>query len=81
MPNGGNLLYESLCMHAVNQAIGRAIRHRRDYAAVYLFDDRYAKESTRRKLSTWIGDRTQVKLGFGEIIRKTRSFFEANSKK
>ncbi|CAI2348275.1 unnamed protein product [Caenorhabditis sp. 36 PRJEB53466] len=80
MPNGGSLLYESLCMHAVNQAIGRAIRHRRDYAAVYLFDERFGKESTRSKLSAWIGDRTQTHLGFGEIVRKTRTFFEANKK-
>uniref|UniRef100_A0A8R1HMI6 DNA 5'-3' helicase n=2 Tax=Caenorhabditis japonica TaxID=281687 RepID=A0A8R1HMI6_CAEJA len=78
MPNGGSLLYESLCMHAVNQAIGRAIRHRKDYAAVYLFDERYAKESTRSKFSAWIGDRTQTNLQFGEIIRKTRAFFDGN---
>ncbi|PIO71845.1 DNA repair helicase [Teladorsagia circumcincta] len=40
VPGGGNQLYQSLCMHVINQAIGRAIRHRKDYAMVYLMDSR-----------------------------------------
>ncbi|CAP35860.1 Protein CBR-CHL-1 [Caenorhabditis briggsae] len=78
MANGGNMLYESMCMHSVNQSIGRAIRHRKDYAAVYLFDDRYALESTKSKLSAWIGDRTQRNLRFPQIIQKSNAFFKAN---
>lgn len=79
MTNGGNMLYESMCMHSVNQSIGRAIRHRKDYAAVYLFDDRFALESTKSKLSAWIGQRTQTNLGFSEIIQKSNAFFKANA--
>ncbi|CAI5446542.1 unnamed protein product [Caenorhabditis angaria] len=73
--NGGNLLYESLCMHAVNQAIGRAIRHRRDYASVFLFDERF--KSSKSKLSTWIGQKTQTDLSFQQVLSKTKDFFGA----
>lgn len=40
--NASREYYSNLCMKAVNQCIGRAIRHRGDYAAVLLVDVRYA---------------------------------------
>ncbi|POR31700.1 ATP-dependent RNA helicase chl1 [Tolypocladium paradoxum] len=46
--------YENACMRAVNQSIGRAIRHRGDYAAIVLADRRYGAERIRRKLPAWI---------------------------
>jgi chromosome transmission fidelity protein 1 len=46
--------YENACMRAVNQSIGRAIRHRGDYAAVVLVDRRFAAERIRGKLPGWI---------------------------
>jgi chromosome transmission fidelity protein 1 len=50
--------YENSAMRAVNQAVGRAIRHRGDYAAIMLVDRRYdpAEGGARvwRKLPAWI---------------------------
>jgi chromosome transmission fidelity protein 1 len=42
-PGSGRAYYEALCMRAVNQSIGRAIRHAKDYAAIVLVDTRWTK--------------------------------------
>ncbi|KAK4160519.1 ATP-dependent RNA helicase chl1 [Cladorrhinum sp. PSN259] len=46
--------YENACMRAVNQSIGRAIRHRGDYAAIVLVDRRFGTERIKGKLPAWI---------------------------
>ncbi len=46
--------YENACMRAVNQSIGRAVRHRADYAAIVLLDRRFAADRIRGKLPGWI---------------------------
>ncbi|KAK0724911.1 DNA repair helicase [Lasiosphaeris hirsuta] len=48
--------YENACMRAVNQSIGRAIRHQNDYAAIVLVDRRFATDRISGKLPGWIRD-------------------------
>ncbi|KAL4907620.1 hypothetical protein BDW74DRAFT_166311 [Aspergillus multicolor] len=50
----GRDFYENACMRAVNQCIGRAIRHRYDYAAIVLIDKRYGRFNIQEKLPGWI---------------------------
>ncbi|RMZ84335.1 hypothetical protein DV738_g548, partial [Chaetothyriales sp. CBS 135597] len=50
----GRDFYENACMRAVNQSIGRAIRHRHDYAAILLVDSRFSTDRIRKKLPGWI---------------------------
>ncbi|SPO05517.1 related to CHL1 - protein of the DEAH box family [Cephalotrichum gorgonifer] len=67
--------YENACMRAVNQSIGRAIRHRGDYAAIILVDRRYGSERIRSKLPRWIASSMEGEEGLGRVMGGLSSFF------
>ncbi|KFH65683.1 hypothetical protein MVEG_09156 [Podila verticillata NRRL 6337] len=73
----GSEYYENLCMRAVNQSIGRAIRHRGDYAAIVLLDKRYDTPRIRKKLPGWIGSSIEVCGQFGPAVKHLAGFFRA----
>ncbi|XP_035897668.1 ATP-dependent DNA helicase DDX11 [Anopheles stephensi] len=79
----GNEYYENLCMKAVNQCIGRAVRHIRDYAAVILLDTRYCTgERIRRKLPVWISERMEcVDQRYGQAHGMLVKFFRQHKLK
>jgi chromosome transmission fidelity protein 1 len=72
--------YENACMRAVNQSIGRAIRHRNDYAAIVLVDRRFASERIRGKLPAWIRSgmvERSEKTGMQGLLGSLSAFFRA----
>ncbi|XP_059791076.1 ATP-dependent DNA helicase DDX11 isoform X2 [Balaenoptera ricei] len=75
----GKALVENLCMKAVNQSIGRAIRHQKDFASIVLLDQRYARPPILAKLPAWIRDRVQVKATFGPAFAALRKFHREKS--
>ncbi|XP_022432993.1 ATP-dependent DNA helicase DDX11 isoform X2 [Delphinapterus leucas] len=75
----GKVLVENLCMKAVNQSIGRAIRHQKDFASIVLLDQRYARPPILAKLPAWIRDRVQVKATFGPAFAALRKFHREKS--
>ncbi|KRY21034.1 putative ATP-dependent RNA helicase DDX11, partial [Trichinella patagoniensis] len=52
--NAGREFYENICFKAVNQSIGRAIRHKDDYSAIIFLDSRYRNRKLWSKFSSWI---------------------------
>ncbi|GJJ75783.1 chromosome transmission fidelity protein 1 [Entomortierella parvispora] len=72
----GSEYYENLCMRAVNQSIGRAIRHQGDYAVIVLMDRRYGTARIRKKLPGWIGSSIEVCEQFGPVVGKLAAFFK-----
>uniref|UniRef100_A0A8B9H4E6 DEAD/H (Asp-Glu-Ala-Asp/His) box helicase 11 n=1 Tax=Astyanax mexicanus TaxID=7994 RepID=A0A8B9H4E6_ASTMX len=70
----GKALIENLCMKAVNQSIGRAIRHRGDYACIVLCDRRYSRSGTLQKLPQWIRSSTHTHSSFGPAFASIRKW-------
>ncbi|KAJ9587971.1 hypothetical protein L9F63_018600, partial [Diploptera punctata] len=66
-------LYEAT--RAVNQAIGRVIRHKDDYGAIILCDSRFEQKNIMTALSTWIQPQIKKYDTFGPVIRDLKKFF------
>lgn len=78
----GRDFYENACMRAVNQSIGRAIRHRNDYAAILLVDRRFATERIRSKLPGWIRGSmvgSQPTKEWSHVEQNLKTFFSSKS--
>lgn len=68
--------YENACMRAVNQSIGRVIRHRNDYAAILMVDRRFATDRIRQKLPGWIqGSMDRGAQSWDDVERRLQDFF------
>lgn len=83
--NFGKEYYENLCMKAVNQSIGRSIRHINDYSTIILMDSRYSDNKTINKLPNWIKQSFKIPNTFNENISLIKkyiilyySFFKIN---
>ncbi|XP_036085024.1 regulator of telomere elongation helicase 1 isoform X6 [Rousettus aegyptiacus] len=72
---GGQDWYRQQASRAVNQAIGRVIRHRHDYGAVLLCDHRFACADARAQLPSWVRPHVKVYEHFGHVIRDVARFF------
>ena len=50
----GDAWYRQQAFRAVNQAVGRCIRHKNDFGAIYLLDPRFSQENVANQMSKWI---------------------------
>jgi chromosome transmission fidelity protein 1 len=81
IPSGisGQAYYHNLCMRAVNQSVGRAIRHEKDYAVVILVDQRYSTDTrVWNALPEWLkrGGKTDRNHQFDESKERLARFFD-----
>lgn len=53
-PFSGNDWYTISAYRAVNQSIGRVIRHKNDFGVILLMDERYTSPDSQRYLSRWM---------------------------
>ena len=71
---GGVDAREVKCVKSVNQAVGRALRHKDDWAAIVLLDVRYAEKRTQTQLSSWVSGGI-VEGGLESLRQPLRQFF------
>ncbi|XP_078092617.1 regulator of telomere elongation helicase 1 isoform X2 [Mustelus asterias] len=76
----GQEWYRQQASRAVNQAIGRVIRHRNDYGAIFLCDHRFIGTEVRSQLPSWVRPHVKVYDNFGHIIRDVSQFFRVAQK-
>lgn len=63
-------------VRAVNQAIGRVIRHKNDYGAILLFDYRFNEKNIKRFISTWVKESFDNELfNFCQMAEELKQFF------
>ncbi|XP_065880332.1 uncharacterized protein [Euphorbia lathyris] len=72
----GNDWYCQQAFRALNQAIGRCIRHRFDYGAIILLDERYKREQNRMYISKWIRKSIQQFDDYNLALEGLNSFFK-----
>ncbi len=71
----GQQWYEIQAFRAYNQALGRCIRHVKDWGAIILLDCRLSdNENYRNYLSKWIKERIQVFENFNDFDSNLTEF-------
>ncbi|KAK1932768.1 DNA repair helicase (rad3) family protein [Babesia divergens] len=68
--------YTSQGIRAVNQAIGRSIRHINDYGAIVLADRRFTATKLQQGISQWVSRNLKTKDSIKECLKEFREFFE-----
>lgn len=71
----GEAWYTQEAFRAVNQAVGRVIRHRNDYGAIIYADERFANSLYREKMSLWLRPHLQIFPSFGSAASSLSRFF------
>ncbi|XP_031391340.1 Fanconi anemia group J protein isoform X2 [Punica granatum] len=71
----GSEWYCQQAFRALNQAVGRCIRHMDDYGAIILLDERYREERNRAYISKWIRNSIQLYDDFDISVEGLKSFF------
>jgi Fanconi anemia group J protein len=76
----GSVWYTTQAYRALNQALGRCLRHRNDWGALVLVDERFERAGGDRKnISSWIGERMRPFKNFRTFERDLGNFVKKMS--
>ncbi|CAH1422593.1 unnamed protein product [Lactuca virosa] len=71
----GEEWYSQQASRAVNQAVGRVIRHRHDHGAIIFCDERFSKSNHQSQISLWIRPHLKCYSKFGDVVFTLTRFF------
>ncbi|CAH8531104.1 unnamed protein product [Schistosoma turkestanicum] len=71
----GRQWYNLQAWRAVNQAVGRVIRHYKDYGVIYLCDERFASNNAQLNLAHWMRTKHKVYDKVDTVVKDTCEFF------
>ncbi|KAL3375442.1 hypothetical protein AABB24_006752 [Solanum stoloniferum] len=79
-PTGSKVLtgedwYTQQATRAVNQAVGRVIRHKHDFGAIIFCDERFTYSNRQSQISRWIQPHIKCHSKFGEVVFSLTRFF------
>lgn len=74
----GDTWYVQQAMRAVNQAIGRVIRHKDDFGAIILCEERFGQSRHVAQLSKWLREDVASPGSFGEATKSIGEFFRSH---
>lgn len=76
----GRRWYETQALRAVNQAVGRAIRHKDDWGIIIMLDSRYSDKRVSVQLSGWVSQFLKVHNDYESCIKSINLFLSDKSK-
>lgn len=76
----GRQWYRQQASRAVNQAVGRVIRHKQDFGAILLCDVRFTYPDAVQQLPSWMKQYVKVYKDFGSVQRDLIHFFRTADK-
>lgn len=71
----GDDWYKMDALKAVNQAIGRVIRHVNDYGAILFCDERFNDNNNKKYISSWVKDQ-MVAGGMSATLEQLKHFYK-----
>lgn len=76
----GHHWYESQAFRALNQALGRCIRHRNDWGAIILLEQRFTIPRNISQLSRWVRAGVQTHSTFAAATASLAYFISRNTR-
>uniref|UniRef100_A0A8D8SIC9 DNA 5'-3' helicase n=1 Tax=Cacopsylla melanoneura TaxID=428564 RepID=A0A8D8SIC9_9HEMI len=72
--------YQIQAFRALNQGLGRCIRHRKDWGAILLVDQRFYSKSSQQGLSKWVRNQVQPSSSYSSCMENLKTFVEKHRK-